>query len=73
MERELTLEEDVNAPVKAGDRLGTLSYRLNGEEVGNVPVIAAQDVDTAGFADYMKWMTGWWRMKGEEAGGTFHR
>lgn len=73
MERELTLEEDVNAPVKAGDRLGTLSYRLNGEEVGNVPVIAAQNVDTAGFADYMKWMTGWWRMKGEEAGGTFHR
>lgn len=73
MERELTLEESVNAPVKAGDRLGTLSYRLNGEEVGNVPVIAAQGVDTAGFADYMKWMTGWWRMKGEEAGGTFHR
>ena len=73
MERELMLEEDVNAPVKAGDRLGTLSYRLNGEEVGNVPVIAAQNVDTAGFADYMKWMTGWWRMKGEEAGGTFHR
>ena len=73
MERELTLEESVNAPVKAGDRLGTLSYRLNGKEVGNVPVIAAQDVDTAGFADYMKWMTGWWRMKGEEAGGTFHR
>ena len=73
MERELTLEESVNAPVKAGNRLGTLSYRLNGKEVGNVPVIAAQDVDTAGFADYMKWMTGWWRMKGEEAGGTFHR
>lgn len=73
MERELTLEEDVNAPVKAGDRLGTLSYRLNGEEVGNIPVIAAQNVDTAGFADYMKWMTGWWRMKGEEAGGTFRR
>lgn len=73
IERELTLEEDVNAPVKAGDRLGTLSYRLNGEEVGNIPVIAAQNVDTAGFADYMKWMTGWWRMKGEEAGGTFHR
>ena len=73
MERELTLEEDVNAPVKAGDRLGTLSYRLNGEEVGNIPVIAAQNVDTAGFADYMKWMTGRWRMKGEEAGGTFHR
>lgn len=73
MERELMLEEDVNAPVKAGDRLGTLSYRLNGEEVGNVPVIAAQNVDTAGFADYMKWMTGWWRMKGEEAGGTFHK
>ena len=69
MERELTLEESAKAPVKAGDRLGTLRYRFNGEEIGNIPVIAAKDVDTAGFSDYVKWMTGWWRMKGEEVQG----
>ena len=66
MERELTLEESAEAPIKAGDRLGTLRYRFNGEEIGNIPVIAAQDVDAAEFTDYVKWMMGWWRMRGEE-------
>ena len=36
---------------------------------GSIPVIAAQDVDPAGFTDYVKWMTGWWRMKDEEVQG----
>ena len=66
MERELVLEESVAAPVKDGDQLGRLIYRLNGEEIGNIPVIASQNVDPAGFTDYMQWMWGWWRMKGEE-------
>ena len=66
VERELTLEESAEAPIKAGDRLGTLRYRFNGEEIGNIPVIAAQDVDAAEFTDYVKWMMGWWRMRGEE-------
>ena len=69
VERELTLEESAKAPVKAGDQMGTLRYRFNGEEIGSIPVIAAQDVDPAGFTDYVKWMTGWWRMKGEEVQG----
>ena len=63
VERELTLEESAEAPIKAGDRLGTLRYRFNGEEIGNIPVIAAQDVDAAEFTDYVKWMMGWWRMQ----------
>ena len=69
VERELTLEESAKAPVKAGDQMGTLRYRFNGEEIGSIPVIAAQDVDPAGFTDYVKWMTGWWRMKGEKVQG----
>lgn len=69
VERELTLEESAKAPVKAGDQMGTLRYRFNGEEIGSIPVIAAQDVDPAGFTDYVKWMTGWWRMKDEEVRG----
>ncbi|MFR4783848.1 MAG: hypothetical protein ACLUAR_13975 [Pilosibacter sp.] len=43
-----------------------MRYRFNGEEIGNIPVIAARDVDPAGFSDYVKWMMGWWRMRGEE-------
>ena len=31
VERELMLEESAKAPVKAGDQLGTLRYRFNGE------------------------------------------
>lgn len=63
MERELVLNDEADAPVKAGDQLGTLVYRLNGEEIGSVRVLAAEDVDPAGYTDYIRWMWEWWRMK----------
>ena len=48
------VEETVEAPVREGDVLGYLVYRLDGEEIGRVPVTAAQDVEKAGFFDYWK-------------------
>lgn len=56
MEKELVMEESVTAPVRKGDVLGYLIYRLNGEELGRAAVIAAEDVETAGFADYWRWV-----------------
>ena len=56
MEKELIMEESVTAPVRKGDVLGCLIYRLNGEELGRVMIIASEDVETAGFSDYWKWV-----------------
>ena len=40
-----------------GDVLGYLIYRLDGEELGRVAIIASQDVAEAGFFDY--WTKVW--------------
>ena len=45
----LTLPESVPAPVRAGDRLGTLTVRLNGEELIQLPLLAGEDVARIGF------------------------
>ncbi|MCI9568307.1 MAG: D-alanyl-D-alanine carboxypeptidase [Lachnospiraceae bacterium] len=54
IEKELMLEETVEAPVKRGDVLGYLVYKLDGEELGRVTIIAAEDMEAAAFLDYMR-------------------
>lgn len=54
VEREMVLEENLAAPVRTGDVLGYLIYKLDGEELGRVAIIAAGDVEEAGFLDYWK-------------------
>lgn len=48
-EYSLQLPDSVKAPVEAGQQIGTLSVTLAGQEIGNIPVCAAQDVDRLGF------------------------
>ena len=54
VEREMVLEEQLQAPVRHGDIAGRLIYRLNGQEIGSVDIVAAGDVEEAGFLDYLK-------------------
>lgn len=54
IEKEMVLEEEIVAPVKKGDILGYLVYRLNGEELGRVAVISSEDIREAKFTDYLK-------------------
>lgn len=46
---ELELEERVSAPVKKGDRLGTVHVSISGRRVAERPVLAAEDVARIGF------------------------
>lgn len=48
------INTEINAPVKTGDILGRLVYELNGKEIGEVSVEAAESVKKAGFLDYLK-------------------
>lgn len=54
IEKELQLEEMPEAPIVQGDVLGYLVYKLNGEEIGRVTIIAEEDVRQAGYLDYLK-------------------
>lgn len=42
------------APVRAGEQVGTASLVRNGTVVFTVPIVAAETVDAAGFAYYLK-------------------
>lgn len=53
IEKEEKTEQPVRAPVKEGDVLGRLTYFLNGKEIGSVDILAAEDVEKAGFSDYL--------------------
>lgn len=63
IERELVIQEYADAPVKAGDQAGWLTYRLNGEKLGQIPVVFDGFVEKASFADYWKQLMEVWMMK----------
>lgn len=54
IEKEFVFEENLTAPVNEGDILGSLVYRLNGEEIGSVDIVAAESVRKANFFDALK-------------------
>lgn len=41
----LDVPESVNAPVKKGDELGTVTYMYKGEAIAKLPVVASESVD----------------------------
>ncbi len=46
---EMLIDEVIKAPIKAGQELGKLTIRLNDEQLVDVPLVALQAVDEAGF------------------------
>jgi D-alanyl-D-alanine carboxypeptidase (penicillin-binding protein 5/6) len=44
----------IEAPVKKGDRLGTLEIQIPGVGPANVPLVAAEDIEAAGFVGRLK-------------------
>ena len=52
--KKLKVKKSLDAPVKKGDKAGSLVYELDGKEIGKVDVIVSQNVKKAGFLDYLK-------------------
>lgn len=51
--KEYRLEEEITAPVKKGDRAGCVAYLLDGREIGSVDILVSENVEKAGFLDYL--------------------
>jgi D-alanyl-D-alanine carboxypeptidase (penicillin-binding protein 5/6) len=49
VETVIDLPDHVAAPIQAGDRIGTVEYRIDGELLGSVPVKAAENVEKIGY------------------------
>lgn len=56
---EIILEEKIPAPVKTGDKIGTIVLKLDGEEIGSVDICASEDVDKISYFGILKKMLGY--------------
>ena len=63
VEKTLVLAESMEAPVEEGQSAGVLEYRLGGEKLGELPVVAGGNVEKARFKDYMKKVFGTWLIR----------
>ena len=54
IEKESLFGEELSAPINEGDILGYLVYRLDGQELGRVEIVAAESVRRATFFDSLK-------------------
>ena len=54
IEKQIQIKEGITAPVKKGDILGKAVFMLDGEVIGETDIIATENVEKAGFFDYLK-------------------
>lgn len=55
---EINAEETVSAPVKKGDRMGTVTVRCGDKTIASLPLLASRDVDRMGFAEILSLVGG---------------
>ncbi len=53
MKKEIRMKKSLTAPIKAGDVTGKAVYLLDGQEVGDVNIVAAEDLAASGYLDYL--------------------
>ncbi len=54
IEKTITLPEEVVAPIAEGQPIGEAVYKLDGQRIGGVSIVAAKSIDKAGYRDYVK-------------------
>lgn len=47
------MKKSLTAPVKEGDVAGKAVYLLDGQDIGRVNILAAEDVPASGYMDYL--------------------
>lgn len=47
--KDIVISEYITAPIKKGDKVGEIIYKIDNEEVGKVDVVSNQDVEKADF------------------------
>lgn len=51
---ELYLYESIVAPIEVGEELGMIIYKINGTEIGRVPLVSKEEIVKAKYIDYIK-------------------
>lgn len=53
-ERRITLDESVDAPVKAGQKIGTMEFIRGGSVTGSIDLTASRDIEKKGLSGIIK-------------------
>ena len=52
IKKEVTVVEEISAPIEEGSKLGEIVYTYNGKKIGSVDIVAVKQVKEAKFKDY---------------------
>lgn len=53
VEKTITLPEEIEAPVAEGQPIGEAVYKLDGQRIGGISILAAKSIEKAGYKDYV--------------------
>lgn len=53
IEKKITYEKEITAPVKKGAVIGKIIYTLEGNEIGSVDIVATENIDKSGFGHFL--------------------
>lgn len=53
IKRRVSYLKDLKAPLKEGQPIGRVTYTLNGETIGTLPILSAETIPEAKFLDYV--------------------
>ncbi len=52
IKKEITLVENITAPITENFKVGEITYKLNGKKIGSIDIVSAENIDKAKFKDY---------------------
>lgn len=60
IEKKYTYLEELEAPVRQGEKVGSIEFILQGKNIGTVGIIATEDVEKARYSDYLQRIIMWY-------------
>ncbi len=58
LEKNITIADELTAPIEKGQRIGTYMVTLEGETVAEIPIVASEQIDKLGVGDIYKTLLG---------------
>ncbi|WP_310604557.1 D-alanyl-D-alanine carboxypeptidase family protein [Anaerosporobacter sp.] len=52
IKKEVTMVEEIKAPIEEGSKLGEIIYTYNGKKIGSIDIVAVKQIKEAKFKDY---------------------
>lgn len=53
IKRKISYDKKITAPIKEGQKIGTVTYLLEGKKIGTLPIHSAETIKKAAFPDYL--------------------